>query len=63
MIDKSFCHLLLLGACPLDLKDRNPVVLAFPALPVQAKALCFGLRNARKHAHLHNHLTRVSGRF
>jgi hypothetical protein len=38
-------------------------MFAFPALPVQSKPLSFRLRDARKHAHLHNGLARVSGGF
>lgn len=56
------CHLLFLRAHPLELVDWNPIVLAFPALPVLSETLSFGLRDAREHAHLHNDLAWVSGR-
>ena len=54
-----FRHLLLLRPSPLELKDRNTIVLPFPALPVLTKALCFWLWDAREHAHLHDNLARV----
>lgn len=59
----SFRHLLLLRSYPLDLKDRDAVMLAFPALPVQTKALRFWLRDTREHAHLQDHFARICSGF
>jgi hypothetical protein len=57
-----FSHLLLLRPSPLELEDRNTIVLSFPTLPVHTKALRLRLRDAREHAHLHDDLAWVSSR-
>jgi hypothetical protein len=60
--NQLLCHLLLLWPSPLELKDRNAIMLPLPTLPVHTKALRFRLRDAREHAHLHDDFARVSSR-